>query len=171
MPISTATSQGNIITKPAPDELRITRVYSAPRDLVFKAWTTPAMLEKWFGCSAFTTTFAEVDVRVGGEWRVGMRSPEGDNYLAFGEYKAIRPVEHLALTHQWSRMTAGVNPPNHETLVTVDLYEEGTSTRMEFRQTGLATEVSRDSHVGGWGDSFDALALELDRTPGDLRKS
>ncbi len=151
----------NIITKPAPDELRITRVFQAPREIVFKAWTTPAMLEKWFGCSAFTTTFAEADVRVGGEWRVGMRSPEGDNYLAFGVYKAIRPVEHLALTHQWSRMTANVNPANHETLVTVDLFKEGNGTRMEFRQTGLATEASRDSHVGGWGDSFDALAEVL----------
>ncbi len=161
MPTSTTAAKGNIISKPAPDELRITRVYSAPRELVFKAWTTPAMLEQWFGCSAFTTTFAEADVRVGGEWRVGMRSPEGDNYLAFGVYKAIRPVEHLALTHQWSRMTANVNPPDHETLVTVDLYEESGGTRMEFRQTGLATEASRDSHQGGWGDSFDALAAVL----------
>jgi len=163
MPTSTTAAKGNIISKPAPDELRITRVYSAPRELVFKAWTTPAMLEQWFGCSAFTTTFAEADVRVGGEWRVGMRSPEGDNYLAFGVYKAIRPVEHLALTHQWSRMTANVNPPDHETLVTVDLYEESGGTRMEFRQTGLATEASRDSHQGGWGDSFDALAAALEQ--------
>jgi uncharacterized protein YndB with AHSA1/START domain len=152
---------GNIVTKPAADELRITRIFDAPRELVFKAWTTPEMLEQWFGCAAFTTTFAEADVWVGGEWRVGMRSPEGDNYLAFGVYKAIRPVEHLALTHQWSRMTADVNPPNHETLVTVDLHEEGTGTRMEFRQTGLASEASRDSHVGGWSDSFDALAKVL----------
>jgi uncharacterized protein YndB with AHSA1/START domain len=162
MPTTTAPFTGNIITKPAADELRISRVFNAPRELVFQAWTTPKMLEHWFGCSAFTTTFAEADVRVGGEWRVGMRSPEGDNYLAFGVFKALRPVEHVALTHQWSRMTANVNPPNHETLVTVDLFTEGSGTRMEFRQTGLATEASRDSHQGGWGDSFNALAALLE---------
>ena len=163
---TSAVQAGNIITRPAADEIRITRVLDAPRELVFKAWTTTAMLEKWFGCSAFTTTFAEADVRVGGEWRVGMRSPEGDNYLAFGIYKAILPVEHLALTHQWSRMTANVNPADHETLVTVDLFEEGERTRMEFRQIGLASIDSRDSHVGGWSDSFDALdrVLGLRRT-------
>lgn len=167
-PIDMATTQsksstGNIVNKPAADELRITRVFEAPREVVFMAWTTPAILEHWFGCAAFTTIFAEAEIRVGGEWRVGMRSPQGDNYLAFGVYKAIRPVEHLALTHQWSRMTADVNPPNHGTLVTVDLYEEGKGTRMEFRQTGLASEASRDSHMGGWSDSFDALERELFR--------
>ncbi len=162
MSTTTAPAQGNSISKPAADELRITRVFNAPRELVFKAWTTPAMLEHWFGCAAFTTMFAEADMRVGGEWRVGMRSPEGDNYLAYGVYKAIVPVEHLALTHQWDRMTAEVNPARHETLVTVDLYVEKNGTRMEFRQTGLATEASRASHQGGWGDSFDALAKVLE---------
>ncbi len=161
MPTTTAPVTSNTVIKPAADELRITRSFNAPRELVFKAWTTPAMLEHWFGCSAFNTTFAEADVRVGGEWRVGMRSPEGDNYLAFGVYTAIQPVKHLALTHQWDRMTADVNPAHHETLVTIDLYEEDGGTRMEFRQTGLASEASRDSHVGGWSDSFDALAKLL----------
>ena len=164
MPSITTPVKSNIVTKPAADELRITRVFNAPRELVFQAWTTPAMLEHWFGCAAFTTTFAEADVRVGGEWRVGMRSPEGDNYLAFGVYKAIRPVEHLSLTHQWDRMTAHVNPSHHETLVSVDLLEEGDVTRMEFRQTGLASIASRDSHTGGWCDSFDALDRELMRS-------
>jgi hypothetical protein len=59
-------------------------------------------------------------------------------------------------------MVVDTNPPHHETLVTIDLFiEKGGSTRMEFRQTGLATEVSRDSHIGGWSDSFEALEREL----------
>lgn len=162
MSTTIAPATGNQVATPAADELCITRVFNAPRELVFKAWTTPEMLEHWFGCAAFTTTFAEADVRVGGEWRVGMRSQEGDNYLAYGVYKAIVPVKHLALTHQWDRMVVETNPPHHETLVTVDLYiEKGGGTRMEFRQTGLATEASRDSHQGGWSDSFDALAKVL----------
>ncbi|MBL8001518.1 MAG: SRPBCC domain-containing protein [Flavobacteriales bacterium] len=151
----------NNVRTPAADEIRITRVFDAPRELVWKAWTTPAMLVHWFGCAAFTTTHAEADVRVGGTWRVIMRSPDGEDFPAYGTYTAVRPIEHLAFTHHWEKEVAGVNPPHHRTLVTVDLHAEEGRTRLEFRQTGLATEASRDSHIGGWCDSMDALALRL----------
>jgi hypothetical protein len=67
----------------------------------------------------------------------------------------------LAFTHQWEKMVAEVNPAHHRTQVTVDLFDEGQRTRMEFRQSGLATEASRDSHIGGWCDSMDKLAQAL----------
>ena len=98
---------------------------------------------------------------MGGRWRVVMRAPDGVDFPAFGEYTAVRPVEHLAFTHQWEKQVVEVNPANHRTLVEVDLHAEGQRTRMEFRQTGLATEASRDSHIGGWCDSMDALAVRL----------
>ncbi|MBK9177817.1 MAG: SRPBCC domain-containing protein [Flavobacteriales bacterium] len=58
-----------------------------------------------------------------------------------------------------------VNPAHHRTLVTVDLHEEGERTRLEFRQTGLVSVASRDSHIGGWCDSMDALAIRLATQP------
>ena len=151
----------NNVHTPATDEIRISRVFNAPRELVWKAWTTPAMLVHWFGCAAFTTTQAEADLRVGGTWRVVMRSPDGEDFPAYGTYTAVRPIDHLAFTHQWEKAVAGVNPPQHRTLVTLDLHAEEGRTRLEFRQTGLATEASRDSHIGGWCDSMDALADRL----------
>ncbi len=157
----TAQHLRNNVRTPASDEIRITRVFNAPRELVWQAWTTPGMLVLWFGCAAFSTIDAEADVRVGGRWRVVMRAPDGVDYPAYGEYTAVRPVEHLAFTHQWEKQVVEVNPANHRTLVEVDLHAEGQRTRMEFRQTGLATEASRDSHIGGWCDSMDALAVEL----------
>jgi len=151
----------NNVTTPAPDEIRITRVFDAPRELVWKAWTTPAMLVHWFGCAAFTTENASVDLREGGNWRVVLRTPDGEDIPSYGTYTAVKPIGHLAFTHQWEKQPVDVNPAHHRTLVTVDLHEAGNGTRLEFRQTGLVSEASRDSHVGGWCDSMDALALQV----------
>lgn len=151
----------NQVITPSPEEIRIARVFDAPVALVWKAWTTPSMLVHWFGCAAFTTIDAEADVREGGRWRVVMRSPDGTDFPAYGTYTAVKATGHLAFTHQWEKQVAEVNPPDHRTLVTIDLFDDGGRTRLEFRQTGLASEASRDSHVGGWCDSMDALDLLL----------
>lgn len=151
----------NNVSIPAPDEIRITRLFDAPRELVWKAWTTPAMLVHWFGCAVFSTVDAAVDLREGGHWRVVLRTPEGEDIPSYGTYTAVRPIDHLAFTHQWEKAPVNVNPAHHPTQVTVDLHEEGAKTRLEFRQTGLVSEASRDSHIGGWCDSMDALAVKL----------
>jgi uncharacterized protein YndB with AHSA1/START domain len=157
----TAQRQRNNVSTPAADEIRITRVFNAPRQLVWDAWTTPTMLVHWFGCAAFSTISAETDLREGGNWRVVLRTPDGEDIPSYGTYTAVKPIGHLAFTHQWEKQPVDVNPSHHRTLVTVDLHEEGQRTRLEFRQTGLATEASRDSHIGGWCDSLDALAASL----------
>lgn len=151
----------NAVTTPAPDEIRITRVLDAPQQLVWNAWTSPAMLVHWFGCAAFSTIDAQADVREGGNWRVVLRTPDGEDIPCYGSYTAVRPIGHLAFTHQWEKQPVEVNPAHHYTLVEVDLIAEGERTRMRFRQTGLASEASRDSHIGGWCDSMDALAAKL----------
>ncbi|MBS1547145.1 MAG: SRPBCC domain-containing protein [Bacteroidetes bacterium] len=161
----TAQRTCNNVRTPAANELRITRMFNAPRELVWQAWTTPAMLVHWFGCAAFSTIDAVADVREGGHWRVVMRAPNGTDYPAYGTYTAVRPIDHLAFTHQWEKQVVEVNPANHRTQVTVDLYEEGAKTRLEFRQTGLVSKASRDSHIGGWCDSMDALAEVLSAKP------
>ncbi|MCC7502848.1 MAG: SRPBCC domain-containing protein [Flavobacteriales bacterium] len=152
---------GNVVTTPASTEIRITRVFLAPRALVYEAWTSAEMLVHWFGCAAFTTISAEADARVGGAWRVVMRSPEGPDFPAFGRYLELVPVERITMTHQWEKQVVEVNPAQHETVVTVELFEVPGGTRLEFRQTGLASEASRDSHIGGWCDSMDALFVHL----------
>ncbi|MBK9177818.1 MAG: SRPBCC domain-containing protein [Flavobacteriales bacterium] len=67
-------------------------MFDAPRELVWKAWTTPAMLVHWFGCAAFSTISAEVDVHEGGSWRVVLRNPDGEDIPSYGTYTAVRPI-------------------------------------------------------------------------------
>jgi len=157
----TAQNTRNNVSTPGSDEIRITRTFAAPRELVWKAWTTPDMLLYWFGCAAFSTVEAKADVREGGQYRVVLRNPDGEDIPIYGTYTAVRPIGHLAFTHLWEKPPVPENPAHHETFVTVDLHEEGERTRMDFRQTGLASIASRDSHVGGWCDSFDALDRRL----------
>ena len=157
----TAQRDRNEVSTPAPDEIRITRVFDAPKQLVWEAWTTPAMLVHWFGCAVFSTVDAATDLREGGSWRVVLRTPDGEDIPCYGIYTAVRPIDHLAFTHQWEKQPVDVNPAHHRTLVEVDLIAEGNRTRLHFRQTGLATEASRDSHIGGWCDSMDALAAAI----------
>ena len=157
----TAQRQRNGVSTPAPDEIRITRVFNSPRQLVWNAWTKPAMLVHWFGCAAFSTTHAEADVRVGGKWRVIMLAPTGEEFPAYGTYLEVHSPDRLRFTHQWEKLVGGVNPAHHRTEVTVEFFEVQEGTRMEFKQTGLATVASRDSHIGGWSDSFDAIQRQL----------
>ncbi len=76
-------------------ELVITRVYAFPRELVFRAWTDPEALPKWFGPSGFSCTTQEIDIRVGGRWRFEMRGPDGTiypNYIVFLEIESPKLI-------------------------------------------------------------------------------
>ena len=77
MPASNAKTSNT--TNPLERELTLTRVFDAPRELVFQAWTDPAHLKQWWGPQGFTTPACEVDLRVGGAWKIVMRFPDGSN--------------------------------------------------------------------------------------------
>lgn len=139
-------------------ELVITRVFDAPRGLVFRAWTDPESAEQWWGPKGFHLTHREMDVRPGGRWRVCMRSPEGVDHWAGGVYREIVEPERFVYTWAWERPEGR---PGRETLVTVDLAEQGEKTKMTFRQAEFETVENRDSHRGGWTESFDLLAEYL----------
>lgn len=76
-----------------------TRVFDAPRELVFKAWTDPAHIGEWFGPDGFTITMQEMDVRLGGTWRFIMHGPDGVDYTNLVVYTEVAPPERLAYDH------------------------------------------------------------------------
>lgn len=80
-------------------EIVLSRVFNAPRELVFKAWTDAAQISRWFGPKGFTTTTHEMDARVGGRWRFDMKAPDGTVFTNRVEFLEIKPPELLVYDH------------------------------------------------------------------------
>ena len=136
-------------------ELVITRMFDAPRELVFECWTNPQHLQHWQGAPrGFTVTSYESDMRTGGFFRICMRSPEGVDRSLEGGYRAIEKPERLVFTHAW--LDAG-RKPGKETLVTITLTERDGKTELTLRQTGFPSVESRDGHKYGWSSALDVL--------------
>ena len=98
--------------------LTLTRLYDAPRELVFRAWTEPERLRRWCAPKGFTIPASDGDLRPGGTWRATMRAPDGQEYRLVGRYTEIAPPERLAFTHAWLEADGSRGP---ETMVTVTL--------------------------------------------------
>lgn len=135
-------------------ELVITRVFDAPRDLVWKAWTEPERIKQWSAPKGFTIPVADGELRPGGEWKSCMRKPDGTDLWLAGVYQEIDAPHRLVFTHAWLDENG---KPGPETLVTVTLTERAGKTEMSFRQSGFDSLESRDGHAGGWNECFDRL--------------
>ena len=147
------------LAETAERELVITRVFDAPRALVFQAWTEAARVAQWWGPRGFTIASCEMEVRPGGAFRVSMRSPAGTSHCARGVYRAIVPPERLAFTWAWEDEAGRLG---HETVVTVTLAEHGGQTRLTLRHSGFESVTARDEHHGGWSECLDKLPDHLD---------
>lgn len=144
--------------------LFITRVFDAPRDLVWKAWTEPERMAQWTGPRGFTLTSCEMDARPGGAYRLSMRSPEGTDHRVSGVYHEIVAPERLVYT--WAWVDAQGNP-GHETLLTITFADHGAEkTLLTLRQSGFESVTARDGHQGGWNSAFDCLAEYLANSTG-----
>jgi uncharacterized protein YndB with AHSA1/START domain len=142
--------------------LRAERTFDAPREAVFAAWTNPEVLRRWWASEpGWQSPSAEVDLRVGGRYRLSMGDPHsGAVHTVAGEYTEVRPPEHLAYTWAWEG-----DPPEMEgsagTLVTVEFAENDGRTTVTVVHTGFATEQARDLHTGGWGGCLDSLGRRV----------
>ena len=142
-------------TESAERELVLTRVFDAPRRLVFKAWTEPERVVRWWGPQGFTMPSCTMDVRPGGAFRFCMRSPEGTDHWLRGVYREIVEPERLVLTWAWEDAEG---KPGHETLVTVTFAERGAKTTLTLHQAVFESVTARDAHRGGWTSCLDRLA-------------
>ena len=134
-------------------DLTITRVFDAPRELVFAAWTDPDQLASWLGPHGYTPSAVTLATRPGGAWRACIRSPEGDEHWMHGVYREIDAPERLVFTFAWD--TEG--DLRTETLVTIGFADLDGKTEMTFVQTGFPTAADRDGHDEGWTSSFEDL--------------
>lgn len=158
-------------------ELKITRTFDAPRELVWKAWTDPGMVTQWKGPRGFKVTEYVSEEKPGGMWRLTMegRRPGSTQLVKLSQHgvlKEIKPPELLVFTFVWDDRSAVGLPesPFKENTVTIRLEEKGEKTVMHFTQGPFATESERYGHGGGWNSSFDRfaefmLAEQPNRTP------
>jgi uncharacterized protein YndB with AHSA1/START domain len=143
-------------------EITITRIFDAPRETVFEAWTDPKMLAQWWGPKGFTNPRCEFDARVGGIIRIDMRAPDGAIYPMGGEVREIVPPERLVFTN--NALDAD-GKPIIEGFTTVTFAEEGGKTKLTLRTRGSAvTEIAVNYLQGmemGWTMSIDKLEALL----------
>jgi len=137
-------------------KLQLTRVFDAPRELVFKAWTDVNQFKQWFGaaaCDGATLQSVKVDARVGGKYRLQVRRPDGEYFTTAGTYREVKPPERLVFTWQFEKDGSGdafgeVEPP--EMLVTVEFKARGRQTELTLTHEKFGSVESRDRHNDGW---------------------
>jgi uncharacterized protein YndB with AHSA1/START domain len=150
-------------------EITVVRVFEAPLELVWKAWTEPEHFERWWGPKMFTAPVIKIDLRVGGKYLYCMRSADGRDYWSSGVYREIIPLRKLVMTDNFADGRGNVVPASNyglpgdwpaECLVTVTFEEVGGKTKLTMRHVGLPAEVSELTCVG-WNESFDKLTESL----------
>jgi uncharacterized protein YndB with AHSA1/START domain len=142
------------IIAPTEQALKLTRLFDAPRDLVWAAWTDVRHAAQWWGPRHHPSTHLEIDARVGGKWRICLESVEDGRELWHGGvFREVVKPERLVFTFAWD---AG-DGPTDENIVTITFAEEGENTRMEFRQEPFVSADERAGHTEGWSSTFDRL--------------
>jgi len=147
--------KSNLTEVPADRSLVLTRVFDAPRHLVFAAWTDKEHIDRWMAPRGFTIPSSEGDLRPGGKWRCLMIAPNGEKYPVRGVYREVVQDELLVFTHVWEEDDG---TPEHETVVTVRFVEEGGKTKVTLEQATFKSVESRDGHKGGWTECLEKLA-------------
>jgi uncharacterized protein YndB with AHSA1/START domain len=154
-------------------ELVITRVFDAPRELVWKAWTEPERVKRWWGPKGFTAPFCKIDLQVGGVFHYCMRSPEGKDYWNTGVYREIVEPDRIVCTDSFADEEGNVVPASHygmssdfplQMLVAVTFEEHGEhegKTKLTLRHVGIPSGVDHDGAKQGWNESFDKLTEVL----------
>lgn len=153
-------------------QLTITRVFDAPRELVWKAWTEPDMIMKWWSPAGYTAPMAKVDFKVGGKYLMAMRSPEGQDFYSTGIYTEVVPMDRIVFTDSFADADGNVvsaavygmgDTIPLESRVIVQFEDQGSKTRMTLTHSGLPQDEHLELTKAGWNDMFDKLDQTLKR--------
>lgn len=141
--------------------LHLDRTFEAPREQVFRSLTEPGPLAAWWGPRGFSTPEIEVDLRVGGAYRVGMQPPDGAPFHLAGEFLEIVRPERLAYTFHWEEP----DEDDVETVVRLRMDAVDGGTAVGLRHGEFLTEARLALHRNGWTESFDKLRAALAEAP------
>ena len=151
------------VTTPSDSEIRLTRVFDAPRELVFEAMSKPEYVRQWWGRlgEGYSVPVCEVDLRPGGKWRFVNRHPHGEAAF-YGEYREVDPPRRMVFTEIFEQF------PDMESVVTAELLEEDGKTRLiatvrypsqEVRDGVMASGLSKGAGISY--DRLEDLVIEL----------
>jgi uncharacterized protein YndB with AHSA1/START domain len=135
--------------------LRISRIINADREAVFRAWTEPDQLKRWSCPEGMTVADSQVDLTVGGRYRLRMESPEGKAHTAVGVYREIESPGRLVYTWDWEEESIG------ETLVTVEFNDLGESTEVVLIHELFPNAEAKVGHEEGWTSCLNRLEKVL----------
>ena len=150
----------------AENTIVITRVFNAPRGLVWRAWTEPGHVEKWFGPKGFSTTVEKQELRVGGRSRFVMHGPDGKDYPCEGTYLEVVPMERIVTTDEFAEdyenTTDGELPAG---IILAVLFEDAgdndkkTCVTLRIQHPTAAEKKNHEDMgvVGGWDSTLDCL--------------
>lgn len=165
MSVSSAVNSGTFtVSTPSDREIRLTRLFDAPRALVWDAMSKPEHIKRWWGClgEGYSVPVCEVDLRPGGAWRFVNRTPKGEMATFYGVYREIAPPERVVFTEIFEPF------PDSGSVVTSMLTEENGKTRLtvtcrypsvEVRDMVLKSGMERGAGISY--DRLDEVAAEL----------
>ena len=138
--------------------LVIRRTYEVPPERVFEAWTTPELAKQFMGPNDVAAAEVEMDVRIGGTYRVVMQMPDGERWTVGGVYREVRPPHRLQMTWRWKEDAPA---EERDTLLTLEFNPHDGGTELILTHEQLASEESRGGHARGWESILDKLRTVL----------
>ena len=149
------------VTTPAEREIRVERVFDAPRDLVFATYTDPTLIPEWWGPHGTTAEVVEMDARTGGRWRFVVHNSDGSSTGFQGSFREVSPPERVVQTFEWDGM------PGHVSVDTAIFEELGDQTKVTTISL-FHTPEERDGMLasgmeGGLSETYERLDAVLSR--------
>ena len=140
-------------------ELILERHFDAPPERVFAAWTEPDLLRQWWGPPGSQLVAVEIDLSVGGRYRLGISNPMHATYFVSGVFQIVQPPEKLSFTWRWENPEMDIG----QSLVTIEFRRDGQKTHLRLTHAKLPSDEARAAHAEGWRGMLAELVDFLNR--------
>ena len=156
----TVSSQTATVTLPTDEQILVTREFAAPKHLVYKAWTTPELVRRWWHAKRGEVTVAEIDLRVGGKWRYVAVTDDGFEVAFHGEFREIVANERIVSTETYEGLPEGVPQEDGSTVNTATFTEKDGRTTLTIL-IQAPNKMSRDAIIASGMEAGLQDALDL----------
>jgi uncharacterized protein YndB with AHSA1/START domain len=156
------------------NEYKITRIFNAPREMVFRAWTDPVYVKQWWGPAEFSSPYCTIDFRVGGKFRFCMRSPDGKDYWNVGVYNEIIVPEKIVSTMHFADKDGSIVPSSYYfessefpsemvDVITFEIYGK-VKTKLTLCRNHSSDLANKFGEIQGWNQSLDKFSSVVEKS-------